>query len=396
MSDTCIKIYKVFSLNLLFLLLTTKSWLQEFFTFNYFSAFLAMSLAFPLMIIAGLDYLKNFKKNNIAFFEVLFTSLILITIFMGGENRFDLLKFSIIFVISILLKEFSRKKNNDSIIALAIVFFGLLVSMSVFLGVIEAFFLSTDYFYEINNPLNPNPAAQLLGNYSGFFYSYNMTAYALIFCIGFVSFTEISKKIKLYIYIAFFIALALTQSKIIYIYFLALAFLCFFDKKPILLITLALLSMFYLIFTHVIIEYGSDGNSLILNKYKTMKALSFLDFNLYLSLFTQLKVDAFRLINSNPYLSYPELINGLNGSEPHSLPISLIVLLGYPSIFLLIAILFKNSRIILQSREDQSLLKALFFCFIVELVIWDAQDSIIFWLGILLPPIFLTRKHIYN
>ena len=145
----------------------------------------------------------------------------------------------------------------------------------------------------------------------------------------------------------------------------------------------------YLFFAHLIIE--SDAIVNIENKYVSNLLFEYKGWYFYSSLFYLLKSESFIFL-SGLGGSFEELKNFLGGYEPHTMLISILATSG-PIICCLVLILIFNYIKTVFNFDDERRLSLTILCvlFLCESFLWDSQDSVIFWLGLMLPQLIIKN-----
>jgi len=257
------------------------------------------------------------------------------------------------------------------------------MSIGVLIGLFESMFLSSKLFYHI---FDNYPYIGQKSIYSGFGFNHNFSAYIIVVAQSFLflSTSELMKNLRMYLTVLFLLALLITGAKIA-VLFIVLVICNYFieDKIKKNLMNIILIAL-YLFASHIVIsfhgsyELGSmhykellfsiGGIDFILNNYGYMKAAYFIE----------LKDNFFLPANLK------DITQTLN-ADPHSLIYSLIILGGFPlafSVFILIVKgIYKNFRIIEERYPSY------YFCGLISVItetfVWDANNSIFFWIIIL-------------
>jgi hypothetical protein len=272
---------------------------------------------------------------------------------------------------------------------LSIIITGVLTSIGVVIGVLEAIFLETNIFFKIKS--NYPGFLPFDKHFSGFQYTYNYTAYLIIAALGLIGLLKNNNNLhKIFVFL-FLFTLLLTQSKVSYLYIALLMVFSFkvnFFKDCRYLLAIAL-SLGYLLLAHLTFKlHGSDLN---LSYYLREEKFMLFDVKAYSTLFLWLKEEFFQYIftfNLNE-ISMSGYQANTEGTEPHSLLLSSYLFGGTIFSFLILYRLLMNFvNFLHNSHTYNAFFISSVLTILIESIIWDAYDSPIFWLIILLCPFF--------
>lgn len=241
--------------------------------------------------------------------------------------------------------------------------------------------MESSYFFELKN--SPSPIKFFSIHIGGFYESYNQAAYVLIAALGVLEFVNLSKNQKLFLEIIFCFSLLLSGAKIILLFFAVSLILKLSESRNILYTKslILLLSIGYLLLAHIVFTIA---NEVVLNdKYYKELIFKIDDINIYLSLFSWLKIESFNyLINSfEQGFSIDDFNNFTDGYDPHFLLASLTFVGGIVFACLVYMRILYSAYLNLKYKiQNQIFFSALIIVFIVETTIWDSHHSLIFWI----------------
>ena len=371
----------------LLLLVPSKGWIDStLFQANILIAFV-LTLNLFFLRKQFVEYLRDLRNANYLHIDIIiFVSLFAHFVISQSINIFAL-SFFIIYVLSRLIwinfnRPAEQKKTSN-----AIILFGCILIVSVLCGLLEIATLKTNIFSSINTENYPNPIAKFFNHSKGMYYSYNATAYSLAFFYCSLSIVSDDSKYILFLKGITLLMLFLTQAKFAYFFIISIFFVKVFDKSNRWQVFSALLILIiaYVSFSHL--AFGLSNTVFEDEKYYYSVIYQIEDFSIYLSLFSELKYKSIEFL-ADINLFKPDLRDlhvFLGNSEPHNLFISAYFFGG---IFFLCALSFlilkALGRSIYHIRKRQNSISIdfylLFILFVVESLVWDSYDSLIFLL----------------
>ena len=323
-----------------------------------------------------LESLKKQKSNLLILCILLFGGIGLI--FQVGN--IEEVGFFLILFFSFYLIFKSQVKILNNFIFNLVIFSGILVSLGILMGLIESIFLPTRHFYHVYDGYAYLDQKLV---YSGFSFNHNSSAYIIIIAQSFLflSTSSFAKRLRNFLTLLFLTALLVSAAKIVFL-FMALVAINYFVQHQIRknLLILGLITM-YLLLAHTVIALS---NSYEIGSIHYQKILfSFRGFDLVLGIYGHLKEVYFLYLSGNFF--FPMDIEGTRfdlNSYPHSLIFSSIMLGGLPlflTLFLfLVNGIYKNFKLI-EERTSIYFFSGL-IAIIVESIVWDAYDSLFFWI----------------
>jgi len=205
-----------------------------------------------------------------------------------------------------------------------------------------------------------------------------------------IHFIEINKHFKNFFIGIFIFSLILCQAKIGYL-FLTFAGIKLISKSPYKFLVIT--SFLYLLLTHITINH-SDNILEITHYFRTL-VYSIGSYDFYISFFTWLKISSIEYLASVNWFfgKYNEFINIIL-AEPHSFWISLILVAGPMTTILILIKFIKVEKSYREALDKGSpLFFASFYTFIIETIVWDAFDSPVFWIVIIIFPIMVIKNY---
>ena len=381
-------ILKQISYPLLFLLILvpSKGWID----LNFFQANILIGFVIALNLIylrtPLIQYFKNLSARKYIDIDiVIFASIIFHFVISQSINVFAL-SFLIIYFLSRLTWMQFRVPEEKIKIINAIMIFGFFLLFSVFLGFIEILSFKTNIFSSISVANYPNPIAKLLNHSKGFYYSYNATAYSLAFFYCSISFLLIGDKYKRLLEGMTLVMLFLTQAKFAYLFIASLVLVNVLNRSngKSFLILLSIVTIIYTVFSHISVGFSSTLQ--LDDKYHYLTIFKNENFSVYLNLFSELKHKSFDFLVSIDLLrpNLNTLIIFLNNSEPHNLFISAYFFGGITFLIALIFLILKAFKKSIYAIKDKGFIEMnffiLFILLVVESLLWDSYDSLIFLL----------------
>ena len=295
------------------------------------------------------------------------------------ETGLFLTLFSLIYLIFI-----NRDSDLINLVTKLVIYSGVFMSVGVLIGLFESMFLSSKLFYFITDDYPSISDQKYI--YSGFGFNQNYSAHIIIVALSFLFLSEsnISRKLRNYLTLLFTLALLITGARIVFLFFSLIACNYFYKKRTNKYLISALLIALYLLFTHIPI--GLHGNYELGSSHYRELLFSIGNIDFILGNYGYMKLNYFAELKEN--LFFPVNLTEITQSlsyEPHSLIYSLIILGGFPltlSVVVFLALgIFNNFSCIEQNYSK------FYYCglmsIITETFVWDAADSIFFWIIVL-------------
>jgi hypothetical protein len=345
--------------------------------------YLNFILLFIINIRLILKYLKYIISNNIKILDTYIFISIFIYLFSAISSyklNLDIVIFaSIYFLLRSWSLPSSRSLYKENILY-GVIICALISSFGIFFGIFEYFFMESSYFFEAKN--TPSLVKFFPVYIGGFYESYNQTAYILIAALGVLGFVSLSKNQKFFLEIIFCVSLLLSGAKIVFLFFAVSLILKLFEPRNILFTKslILLLSIGYLFLAHIVFTIANEV--ILYDKYYRDLIFQIDDINIYLSLFSWLKIESFNyLINSfEQSISIADFNNFTDGYDPHFLLASLTLIGGIVFACLVyIRILYSAYFNLKYKIKNEIFFSSLIIVFIVETIIWDSHHSLIFW-----------------
>lgn len=346
--------------------------------------YLNFFLLFIINIRLILKYLKYLISNNIKILDTYIFISIFIYLFSAISSYKLNLDIVIFTAIYFLLRAWSlpcsRSLYKENILY-GVIICALISAFGIFFGIFEYFFMESSYFFEAND--TPSPVKFFPVFVGGFYESYNQTAYILIGALGVLGFANLSKNKKFFLEIIFCVSLLLSGAKIIFLFFAVSLILKLFEQMNMLFAKslIILLSIGYLFLAHIVFTIANEV--VLYDKYYKELIFQIHDVNIYLSLFSWLKIESFNyLINSfEQGFSIAGFNNFTDGYDPHFLLASLALIGGIVFACLVYMRILYSAYINLRYKiKNQIFFSSLIIVFIVETIIWDSHHSLIFWI----------------
>jgi len=278
----------------------------------------------------------------------------------------------------------NRDRDLINLASKLVVYSGVFMSFGVIAGLFESMFLSSKLFYHIADDYPSILDQKYI--YSGFGFSHNYSAHIIVIALSFLFLSEsnVSRKQRSYLILLFSLALLITSSRIVFLFFSLIACNYFFKERINKYLISALLIALYLLFTHILI--GLHGNYELGSSHYRELLFSIGNIDFILGNYGYTKLAYFSELKENLFLpvDLTEITQSL-ASDPHSLIYSLIILGGLPlalSVVVFLALgIFNNLSFIEQNYSK------FYYCglisIIIETFVWDAGNSIFFWIIIL-------------
>ncbi len=291
----------------------------------------------------------------------------------------------IIFLLLIYLIFIDKDKHLINLVIKLVICSGVFISVGVLTALFESIFLSSKLFYEIAGGGYPAISDQKIF-YKGFGSTHNFSAYIIVIALSFLSLSQstLSRKLRNYLTSLFIFALLITGSRIVFLFFSLIACHYFIKTRTNKYLISSILISLYLFLSHILI--GLHGNYELgsMHYREILFSIGNVDFvlgnygHMKLAYFAELKENFFFPVNLS------EISQSLN-MDPHSLVFTLIILGGVPLALSVIIILIlgisKNLLFIEQKYSN------FFYCGLISIItetfMWDANNSIFFWIIIL-------------
>ena len=287
----------------------------------------------------------------------------------------------LILFFSIYLIFINRDRDLINLVTKLVIYSGVFMSVGVLTGLFESMFLSSNLFYYIVEDYPSILEQKYI--YSGFGFNHNYSAHIIIIALSFLFLSEsnISRKVRNYLIFLFALALLITGSRIVFLFFSLIACNYFYKKRTNKYLISALLITLYLLFTHILI--GLHGNYELGSSHYRELLFSIGNIDFILGNYGYMKLAYFLELKEN--LFFPVNLTEISlslAADPHSLIYSLIILGGLPlalSVVVFLALgIFNNLSFIEQNYSK------VYYCglvsIIIETFVWDAGNSIFFWI----------------
>ena len=290
----------------------------------------------------------------------------------------------LILFFSIYLIFINRDSDLINLVIKLVICSGVFMSVGVLTGLFESIFLSSKLFYHIANNYPPFSDQKYI--YSGFGFNQNYSAYIIIVALSFLFLSEsnVSRKLKNYLTLLFTLALLITGARIVFLFFSLIACNYFYKKRTNKYLISVLLIALYLLFTHISI--GLNGNYELGSSHYRELLFSIGNIDFILGNYGYMKLAYFTELKEN--LFFPVNLTEITQSvaaDPHSLIYSLIILGGFPltlSVVVFLALGIFNNLSFLEQNFSK-----FYYCGLISIItetfVWDAVNSIFFWVIIL-------------
>jgi hypothetical protein len=338
--------------------------------------FLSLAKEIKIFLIGSLrNPGKNFLILCILFFSLL-------GIFFYFENIAEIGLFVILFF-SIYLVFKNQDKNLNNFLTNLMIYSGIFMSIGVLIGFLESLFLSSQFFYHVYDGY-PYVGQKLI--YSGFGFNHNFSAYIIVVAQSFLFLSKsiFIKNLRLYLTTLFLLSLIITTSKIAFLFIFLIICNYLVKKRKIKNIIIITSIAAYLFLSHIVFSFN-ESSELGTTHYREL-LFSVGRMDVILGFHGHLKAIYFIELLNNFFLpvSLKDVSLAL-GYDPHCLIYSLMILGGFPlalSVLIFIVLgVFKNFKII-EERYPIYYYCGL-ICVFTEMIIWDANNSIFFWVIIL-------------
>jgi len=379
-------------------LMSAKGWVEHRFDLNISIEIYILTFTLVFLFRDELSkYLLNCFRKNI--FEIDFLIIVFLLLHFVATQEITVVgvSFGFLYIFCSSLSRASEKTCKIFVHSLFIS--AILCSVGVLIGLIEGIIGNSSVFVTIQPPNYPSPILNIFNSLfmtnwiyqiSGFQFSINYTAYVLIGGLASIHFIEINKHFKNFFIGIFIFSLILCQAKIGYL-FLTFAGIKLISKSPYKFLVIT--SFLYLLLTHITINH-SDNILEITHYFRTL-VYSIGSYDFYISFFTWLKISSIEYLASVNWFfgKYNEFINIIL-AEPHSFWISLILVAGPMTTILILIKFIKVEKSYREALDKGSpLFFASFYTFIIETIVWDAFDSPVFWIVIIIFPIMVIKNY---
>ena len=322
---------------------------------------------------------KNPKKNFLILCILFFS---LVSIFFYFENIAEIGLFVILFF-SIYLVFKNQDKDLNNFLTNLMIYSGIFMSIGVLIGFIESLFLSSKFFYH-SYDYYPYVGKKLV--YSGFGFNHNFSAYIIVVAQSFLFLSRsiFIKNLRLYLTTLFLLSLIITTSKIALLFIFLIICNYLVKKRKIKNLIFITSIAAYLLLSHIVISFNESYELGTVHYRELLFSVGRMD--VILGYHGHLKEIYFIELLNNFFL--PVSLKDMSltlAYDPHFLIYSLMILGGFPlalSVLIFIVIgVFKNFKII-EKRYPIYYYCGL-ICIFTEMIIWDANNSIFFWVIIL-------------
>ena len=337
-----------------------------------------LSLAKEIKIFL-IDSLKNPGKNFLILCILFFS---LVSIFFYFENIAEIGLFVILFF-SIYLVFKNQDKDLNNFLSNLMIYSGIFMSIGVLIGFLESLFLSSKFFYH-SYDFYPYVGKRLV--YSGFGFNHNFSAYIIVVAQSFLFLSRsiFIKNLRLYLTTLFLLSLIITTSKIALLFIFLIICNHLVKKRKIKNLIIITSIAAYLFLSHIVFSFNESHELGTVHYRELLFSIGRMD--VILGYHGHLKEIYFIELLNNFFL--PVSLKDMSltlGYDPHCLIYSLMILGGFPlalSVLIFIVIgVFKNFKII-EKRYPIYYYCGL-ICIFTEMIIWDANNSIFFWVIIL-------------
>ena len=337
-----------------------------------------LSLAKEIKIFL-ISSLKNPGKNFLILCILFFS---LLSIFFYFENIAEIGFFVTLFF-SIYLVFKNQDKDLNNFLTNLMIYSGIFMSIGVLIGFLESLFLSSKFFYH-SYDYYPYVGKKLV--YSGFGFNHNFSAYTIVVAQSFLFLSRsiFIKNLRLYLTTLFLLSLIITTSKIALLFIFLIICNYLVKKRKIKNLIIITSIAAYLFLSHIVISFNESHELGTVHYRELLFSIGRMD--VILGYLGHLKEIYFIELLNNFFLpvNLKDVSQAL-GYDPHSLIYSLVILGGFPlALSVLIFIVkgvFKNFKNI-EERYPIYYLCGL-ICIFTEMINWDANSSIFFWVIIL-------------
>jgi hypothetical protein len=372
----------VFSFFLIFFV-TSKSWLENTLNLDV-SIFIYVN--FCILLCLNLSSANNYFQYLLKYHfksldAYIYSSLLIFSIYQMNVGL-DVFSFIAIYALIRCACKTTIESNFFISILYGLLAYAVLTAVGVIFGGIEYLFLDSSLLHEVKTDLSPSPI-QIFPMYaSSFQYSYNSTAYIIIAALGVLELLSFPAKIKFLFIIMLLPALLLTGAKITFLFLMVTIIIRLLRGVNRLWIygLVALACLGYLFFIHII--FMASGEAVEGEKYYRDIIFYVYGYDGYWSLFSWLKVQGYNYLGTLG-ASISGFQDYADGYEPHFLLISLTLFGGIAFSLIVYARVIKNSYLnFTLGIKENIFYPAVAIAFLCESTVWDAHDSIIFWIVI--------------
>ena len=291
----------------------------------------------------------------------------------------------IIFLLLIYSIFLDKDKDLINLVIKLVICSGVFMSVGVLTALFESIFLSSKIFHEIAGGGYPALSDQK-HFYKGFGASHNFSAHIIVIALSFLSLTQstLSKKLKNYLTALFILALLITGTRIVILFFSLIACNYFIKTKTIKYLISAILISLYLFLSHI--QIGVHGNYELGSIHYREILFSIGNVDFILGNYGHMKLAYFAELKENFFfpVSLSEISQSLK-MDPHSLVFTLIILGGVPlalSVIMFLILGISKNLLFIEHKYSN-----VFYCGLISIItetfMWDANNSIFFWIIIL-------------
>jgi hypothetical protein len=301
-------------------------------------------------------------------------------------NVANIIEISFFIILFLLVHLIFINKDNDliNLVTKLVICSGVFMSVGVLTALFESIFLSSKLFYHIADGYPAISDQKYI--YSGFGFNQNYSAYIIVIALSFLFLSQstLSRKLRNYLTLLFTLALLITAARIMFLLFSLIACNYFIKTRTNTYLMSAILISLYLFFSHILI--GVHGNYELGSIHYREVLFSIGNVDFVLGHHGHMKLTYFAELKENFFfpVSLSEMSQSLT-MDPHSLVFSLIILGGVPLalsvVMFLILEISKNLPFIEQNYSK------FYYCGLISIItetfMWDASNSIFFWIIIL-------------
>ena len=308
---------------------------------------------------------------------------------IGGSiiNVANIIEISFFVILFLLIYFIFINKDNDliNLVTKLVICSGVFMSVGVLIALFESIFLSSKLFYEIAGGGYPAISGQKLF-YKGFGSSHNFSAYIIVIALSFLSLSQstLSRKLRNYLTLLFTFALLITGARIVFLFFSLIACNYFIKTRTNKYLMSAILISLYLFLSHI--QIGVHGNYELGSIHYREILFSIGNVDFVLGNYGHMKLAYFAELKENFFfpVSLSEISQSLK-MDPHSLVFTLIILGGVPlalSVIMFLILGISKNLLFIEHKYSN-----FFYCGLISIItetfMWDATNSIFFWIIIL-------------
>lgn len=339
-------------------------------------------------------YIANILFENYRSLEFWIISVSLIYLLLNPLGLLEGLSFLGLFILVNALffkKDESYQTNIENFLRGGLIS-SIFFAVGILTGFTEYLFFDSSFLYNVKPLDYPNPLLNWFNEIfsttyeaqiSGFNTGINYAAYVTI--AGLLLINLIFKKsfVTYFISSILLLCLILTNAKVSIFFIILLLANLFKNRFSDILVLL--LGCLYILFCHL--TFNLAYNEITDSTYFFKKVISFENIDIYLSLFSFLKLEAITyFLNEGIFNSSINGFISLVNQEPHSIFISILFFAGPITLILFILFLFRIIKIHRETyNSNDYLFNIVIVIFLVESIVWDGYDSPVFWMIILLP-----------